>query len=163
MIAGFCTSRSATPRCQSVRYQVSRSLIAQPRVIRSQYRRKCCQDSAPSPFQGADRVKIRPRSSGRRPARRRWQVHEKKYEQHFETLCKAEKVLLTSNGTLALHVAALALQLKTGDEIIISTYTYVSTVNAFTMRGDVSVFVDIDESSLNIALVLLERATTARI
>lgn len=86
----------------------------------------------------------------------------KKYEQHFETLCKAEKVLLTSNGTLALNVAALALQLKTGDEIIISTYTYVSTVNAFTMRGAVPVFVDIDELTLNIDVVLLERAITAR-
>ena len=85
----------------------------------------------------------------------------KKCEQHLETLCKAEKALLTSNGTLALHVAALALELKIGDEIII-TYMYVSTVNACTMRGDVPVFVDIDESRLNIDVVLLERATTAR-
>lgn len=85
----------------------------------------------------------------------------KKCQQYIKTMCQAEKVLLTSNVTLALHVAALAVGIKPGDEVIIPTYTYVSTANAFTMHGAVPVFIDVDELSLNIDVAFLERAITS--
>ncbi|KAK4507078.1 hypothetical protein PRZ48_000812 [Zasmidium cellare] len=73
-----------------------------------------------------------------------------------------ENILLTTSGTLALHIAALAIDLSPGDEVIMPTFTYVSTVNAFTMRGATPVFVDVDYTSMNIDSSLVEEAITSK-
>jgi len=72
----------------------------------------------------------------------------------------AEKVLLTHSCTAALEMAALLLDLHAGDEVIMPSYTFVSTANAFVLRGAVPVFVDIREDTLNIDESLIEAAIT---
>lgn len=72
------------------------------------------------------------------------------------------KALLTHSCTAALEMAALLLDVKPGDEIIMPSYTFVSTANAFVLRGGVPVFVDIREDTLNLNENLIEDAITAR-
>lgn len=76
------------------------------------------------------------------------------------TGCK--KALLTHSCTAALEMAALLLELEPGDEVIMPSYTFVSTANAFVLRGAVPVFVDIREDTLNLDERLVEAAITAR-
>lgn len=59
------------------------------------------------------------------------------------------KGLLTHSCTAALEMAALLLDIQPGDEVIMPSYTFVSTANAFVLRGGVPVFVDIREDTLN--------------
>lgn len=72
------------------------------------------------------------------------------------------KALLTHSCTAALEMAALLLDIKPGDEIIMPSYTFVSTANAFVLRGGVPVFVDIREDTLNLDERLIEAAITLR-
>ncbi len=72
------------------------------------------------------------------------------------------KALLTHSCTSALDMAALLLDLKSGDEVILPSYTFVSTANAFVLRGAVPVFVDIREDTLNLDERLIEDAITTR-
>jgi dTDP-4-amino-4,6-dideoxygalactose transaminase len=72
------------------------------------------------------------------------------------------KALLTHSCTSALDMAALLLNIEAGDEIILPSYTFVSTANAFVLRGAVPVFVDIREDTLNIDERLIEDAITPR-
>jgi dTDP-4-amino-4,6-dideoxygalactose transaminase len=74
----------------------------------------------------------------------------------------AKKALLTHSGTLALDLCALLLDCGPGDEIILPSYTFVSTANAFVLRGATPVFVDIREDTLNIDERLIEDAITPR-
>ena len=74
----------------------------------------------------------------------------------------ARKALLTHSCTAALEMAALMLDLQPGDEVIMPSYTFVSTANAFVLRGAVPVFVDIREDTLNIDERLIEAAITPR-
>lgn len=74
----------------------------------------------------------------------------------------AAKALLTHSCTAALEMTALILDLKPGDEVIMPSYTFVSTANAFALRGAVPVFVDIREDTLNIDERLIEGAITSR-
>lgn len=73
---------------------------------------------------------------------------------------KAEKVLLTTSCTHALEMAALLLDIKKDDEIIMPSYTFVSTANAFVLRGAKIVFVDIRPDTMNINEKLIEKAIT---
>lgn len=73
-----------------------------------------------------------------------------------------EKALLTHSCTAALEMAALLLDIEPGDEIIMPSYTFVSTANAFVLRGGVPVFVDIREDTLNLDERLIEAAITPR-
>lgn len=73
-----------------------------------------------------------------------------------------DKALLTHSCTAALEMAALLLDIKPGDEIIMPSYTFVSTANAFVLRGGVPVFVDIREDTLNLDERLIEEAITPR-
>ena len=68
--------------------------------------------------------------------------------------------LLTHSGTASLEMAALLCNLKEGDEVITPSYTFVSTVNAFALRGAVPVFVDIDPKTLNIDANKIEEKIT---
>jgi dTDP-4-amino-4,6-dideoxygalactose transaminase len=76
------------------------------------------------------------------------------------TGCK--KALLTHSCTGALEMAALLLDIVPGDEIIMPSYTFVSTANAFVLRGGIPVFVDIREDTLNLDENLIEGAITKR-
>ena len=72
------------------------------------------------------------------------------------------KALLTHSCTGALEMMALLLDIKPGDEIIMPSFTFVSTANAFVLRGGVPVFVDIREDTLNLDESLIEEAITPR-
>lgn len=72
------------------------------------------------------------------------------------------KGLLTHSCTAALEMSALLLDIQPGDEIIMPSYTFVSTANAFVLRGGVPVFVDIREDTLNLDERLIESAITPR-
>lgn len=70
------------------------------------------------------------------------------------------KALLTTSCTHALEMAALLLDLKPGDEVIVPSFTFVSTVNAFVLRGAKPVFIDIRPDTLNMDEAQLERLIT---
>ena len=72
------------------------------------------------------------------------------------------KVLLTHSCTAALEMAALLLDIQPGDEVIMPSFTFVSTANAFVLRGGVPVFVDIREDTLNLDERLIYAAITSR-
>lgn len=72
------------------------------------------------------------------------------------------KALLTHSCTAALEMSALLLDIQPGDEIIMPSYTFVSTANAFVLRGGVPVFIDIREDTLNMDENLIEGAITSR-
>lgn len=74
----------------------------------------------------------------------------------------ANRVLLTTSCTSALELAALLCNLGPGDEVIVPSYTFVSTANAFVLRGAKPVFVDIRPDTLNIDEQLIEQAITPR-
>lgn len=74
----------------------------------------------------------------------------------------AIKALLTHSCTAALEMAAILADIKPGDEVIMPSYTFVSTANAFVLRGGVPVFVDIRPDTLNIDETLIEAAITPR-
>lgn len=76
------------------------------------------------------------------------------------TTCK--KALLTHSCTAALEMAALLLDIQPGDEIIMPSYTFVSTANAFVLRGGIPVFVDIRADTLNLDEKLIEDAITSK-
>lgn len=72
------------------------------------------------------------------------------------------KVLLTTSCTHALELAALLLDLQPGDEVIMPSFTFVSTANAFALRGAIPVFVDIRPDTLNLDEALLPERITSR-
>jgi len=72
------------------------------------------------------------------------------------------KALLTHSCTAALEMAALLLDIQPGDEVIMPSYTFVSTANAFVLRGAVPVFVDVRPDTLNLDERLIEAAITSR-
>jgi dTDP-4-amino-4,6-dideoxygalactose transaminase len=82
--------------------------------------------------------------------------------QWIEQQTGCAKALLTHSCTSALELAALLLDIDRGDEIILPSYTFVSTANAFVLRGAVPVFVDIREDTLNLDERLIEAAITPR-
>lgn len=72
----------------------------------------------------------------------------------------AKKVLLTTSCTAALEMVALLLNIQTGDEVIMPSYTFVSTANAFAMYGAKIIFVDIRPDTMNIDEKMIESAIT---
>lgn len=89
---------------------------------------------------------------------------------HFTKLCSTwlekstgcHKALLTHSCTAALEMAAILADIQPGDEVIMPSYTFVSTANAFVLRGAVPVFVDIRSDTLNIDESLIESAITGK-
>lgn len=86
----------------------------------------------------------------------------KRCHQWIEEKTGCAKALLTHSCTAALEMAALLLDIQSGDEVIMPSYTFVSTANAFVLRGGVPVFVDIREDTLNLDERLIEAAITPR-
>lgn len=80
----------------------------------------------------------------------------------LETQTGCRKALLTHSCTAALEMAALLADIGPGDEIIMPSYTFVSTANAFVLRGGVPVFVDIRPDTLNLDEARIEAAITSR-
>jgi dTDP-4-amino-4,6-dideoxygalactose transaminase len=78
----------------------------------------------------------------------------------FEDRLGCAKALLTHSCTGALEMAAMLCGIGPGDEIIMPSFTFVSTANAFVLRGGLPVFVDIREDTLNIDETLIEQAIT---
>jgi len=72
------------------------------------------------------------------------------------------KALLTHSCTAALEMAAILADISTGDEVIMPSYTFVSTANAFVLRGGIPVFVDVNPNTLNIDETLIEQAITSK-
>lgn len=72
------------------------------------------------------------------------------------------KALLTHSCTAALEMAALLLDIQPGDEVILPSYTFVSTANAFVLRGAVPVFVDVRADTMNLDERLIESAITPK-
>jgi dTDP-4-amino-4,6-dideoxygalactose transaminase len=89
---------------------------------------------------------------------------------HFTHLCNAwlekhigcGKALLTHSCTAALEIAMMVAQIGEGDEVIMPSYTFVSTANAVALRGGIPVFVDIRPDTLNIDETKIEAAITPR-
>lgn len=86
----------------------------------------------------------------------------KRCNRWIEEQTGAAKALLTHSCTAALEMMALLLNLEPGDEVIMPSFTFVSTANAFVLRGAVPVFVDIRPDTLNIDETLIEAAITPR-
>jgi dTDP-4-amino-4,6-dideoxygalactose transaminase len=86
----------------------------------------------------------------------------KRCHQWLEQRTGCAKALLTHSCTAALEMAALLLDIEPGDEVIMPSFTFVSTANAFVLRGGVPVFVDIRGDTLNLDERLIEAAITPR-
>lgn len=86
----------------------------------------------------------------------------KRCNQRLEELTKSPKVLMTTSGTSALEMSALLCNIQPGDEVIMPSYTFVSTANAFVLRGAKIVFIDIRPDTMNIDENLIESAITNR-
>ena len=86
----------------------------------------------------------------------------KKCHAWMEEKYQAKKVLLTHSCTGALEMAAILADIQPGDEVILPSYTFVSTANAFALRGAKLIFVDIREDTLNLNECLIEPAITER-
>jgi dTDP-4-amino-4,6-dideoxygalactose transaminase len=80
----------------------------------------------------------------------------------FEEKLGCAKALLTPSCTHALEMAALLIDIQPGDEVIMPSYTFVSTANAFVLRGAKIVFVDIRSDTMNLDESLIEAAITPR-
>jgi len=89
-------------------------------------------------------------------------VFTKKCHAWLESNANCKRALLTHSCTAALEMAALLADLGPGDEVIMPSYTFVSTANAFVLRGAVPVFVDIRPDTLNIDETKIEAAITPR-
>src|SRR6476661_1514529 len=86
----------------------------------------------------------------------------KKCSAWLEQRTGSRKVSLTHSCTAALEMAAILARIQPGDEVIMPSYTFVSTANAFVLRGAVPVFVDIRPDTLNLDERLVENAITPR-
>lgn len=86
----------------------------------------------------------------------------KKCHEWFEKNTGTKKALLTTSCTHALEMAAVLLDIKEGDEVIMPSYTFVSTANAFVLRGAKIVFVDIRPDTMNIDETKIEKAITKK-
>lgn len=88
--------------------------------------------------------------------------YTKKCSELLEIYLHAENVLLTHSCTAALEMSAILADIQPGDEVIMPAYTFVSTANAFVLRGAVPVFVDIRPDTLNMDESLISTAISSR-
>ena len=86
----------------------------------------------------------------------------KKVSEFFENEFGTKKALFVTSGSAALDMAALLLDLGPGDEVIMPSYTFVSTANAVVLRGAKPVFVEIDPANMNLDLKAIEAKITKR-
>ncbi|RYE14366.1 MAG: DegT/DnrJ/EryC1/StrS family aminotransferase [Sphingobacteriales bacterium] len=84
------------------------------------------------------------------------------FEQELAAHIQAKYVIACGNGTDALQIALMALQLKPGDEVILPAFTYVAAGEAIALLGMVPVFVDVDPETFNIDVSQIERSINSR-
>jgi perosamine synthetase len=84
------------------------------------------------------------------------------FEEAFAKFCGAKHAIAANNGTTALHLALVALDLKHGDEVIIPTVTYIATANAVRYCGATPVLVDVCQDTMNIDPADIERKITPK-
>lgn len=84
------------------------------------------------------------------------------FEESFAKFCNVKHAIATNNGTTALHLALVALNLQPGDEVIIPTVTYIATANAVRYCGATPVLVDVCEDTMNIKPDEVEKKITAK-
>ena len=89
-------------------------------------------------------------------------IFTRKCSAWLEDEITSKKALLTHSCTAALEMAAILADIQNGDEVIMPSFTFVSTANAFVLRGAVPVFVDVRKDTLNIDERLIEAAITKR-
>ena len=89
-------------------------------------------------------------------------IFTRKCHNFFEKIYRFKKALLTTSCTDALEMAAILCNIKPGDEVIAPSYTFVSTVNAFILRGATIVFVDSEQQTPNIDVTQIEALITPR-
>ena len=87
--------------------------------------------------------------------------YNKLCEEELTSLTKCENIRLTGSATAALEIAALAIGIKEGDEVILPSFTYVTTASAFVLRGAKIVFIDINPNTMCLDEELIERAITS--
>ncbi len=88
--------------------------------------------------------------------------YTKACQEELQKVTHAKRVLLTPSCTHALELSALLLDLKEGDEVIMPSFTFVSTANAFVLRGAIPVFVDLRADTMNIDEKLIEAAISPK-
>jgi len=88
--------------------------------------------------------------------------YTKRCHEWLQSRLGCKRALLTHSCTAALEIAAILCDISDGDEVIMPSFTFVSTANAFVLRGGVPVFVDIRSDTLNINEQLIEAAITTR-
>ena len=88
--------------------------------------------------------------------------YTKKCENWFENNLGCKRAILTPSCTAALEMAAILIDIRPGDEVIMPSYTFVSTANAFILRGATVVFIDIRPDTMNINEDLIEQAITEK-
>ncbi|MGB7339035.1 MAG: dTDP-4-amino-4,6-dideoxygalactose transaminase, partial [Phototrophicaceae bacterium] len=86
----------------------------------------------------------------------------KKVHQLLQDVMGVPKVLLTTSCTHALEMSAILLGIKAGDEVIVPSFTFVSTINAFVLRGAIPVFCDVRPDTLNMDETKLEALITEK-
>ena len=84
------------------------------------------------------------------------------FEDEFADLCKTKTAIGVSNGTVALHLALLAMDVRPGDEVLVPSLTYIATANAVRYVGAEPVFIDVDPETWCINPKLLEDKITRR-
>jgi dTDP-4-amino-4,6-dideoxygalactose transaminase len=89
-------------------------------------------------------------------------VFTKRCQEYLQAALGAQRVLLATSCTHALEMAALLLDIQPGDEVIVPSFTFVSTINAFVLRGARPVFIDIRPDTLNMDEAALEDTLTVR-
>lgn len=80
----------------------------------------------------------------------------------IEDLMGGSKVFMTTSATSSLELAAILIDIQSGDEVILPSYTFVSTVNAFILRGATPVMIDVEEGTMNMDHTKIEAAITPR-
>ena len=88
--------------------------------------------------------------------------YTRKCDKWIEENTGVSKAMLTTSCTHALEIAAMLCDIKEGDEVIMPSYTFCSTADAFVLRGATIVFVDIRPDTMNINEVLIENAITEK-
>jgi perosamine synthetase len=85
-----------------------------------------------------------------------------RFEREYAGMCGTHSAIACANGTVALHLALVALKLGPGDEVIVPSFTYVASANAIRYCGAEPVFVDVDEKTWCLDPALIEAAITSR-
>src|ERR1700756_517052 len=89
-------------------------------------------------------------------------AYVKRFEKEFAQYCEAEYPVAVSNGTVALHLALAALDIKAGDEVIVPDLTFAASINAIIYTGATPVIVDIDKTTWTISVADIEKNITSR-